>query len=171
MISYAARRTSSAAAISRGALQPGQSRNGTHVDGNLVEGAELRAGSYLTLGRTTLVAYAAVGARNASAIEMLRGHDAADVLAGGHTHVQMLRQHDGRLIINAGSVGMPFAAFVGGGPPTVLPHAEYATLDASDGAISVALHRLPLDRAELRESVAAASDHPMRDMLIAAYSG
>jgi transcriptional regulator with PAS, ATPase and Fis domain len=51
------------------------SRNGTHVDGNLVEGAELRVGSYLTLGRTTLVAYAATGAENASAIEMLRGHD------------------------------------------------------------------------------------------------
>jgi DNA-binding NtrC family response regulator len=55
-----------------------QSRNGTHVDGNLVEGAELRVGSYLTIGQTTLIAYSAPGAdRGNRAIEMLRGHDAA----------------------------------------------------------------------------------------------
>jgi transcriptional regulator with AAA-type ATPase domain len=54
-----------------------QSRNGTHVDGNLVEGAELRVGSYLTLGRTTLVAYAAPGALGSSALDMMRGHDPA----------------------------------------------------------------------------------------------
>ena len=53
------------------------SRNGTHVDGNVVEGAELRVGSYLTLGRTTLVAVAAPGADHLSASEMLRGHDPA----------------------------------------------------------------------------------------------
>ncbi len=52
-----------------------QSRNGTHVDGNLVEGAELRVGSYLTLGRTTLVAYAAPGSEHSSALDMMRGHD------------------------------------------------------------------------------------------------
>jgi DNA-binding NtrC family response regulator len=51
------------------------SRNGTHIDGNVVEGAELRVGSYLTLGRTTLVAYAAPGAERSRAIEMLRGTD------------------------------------------------------------------------------------------------
>jgi DNA-binding NtrC family response regulator len=54
-----------------------KSRNGTYVDGNLIEGAELRAGSYLMLGRTTLVAYAAPGSNHSSAIEMLRGHDPA----------------------------------------------------------------------------------------------
>jgi DNA-binding NtrC family response regulator len=53
------------------------SRNGTHVDGNFVEGAELRVGSYLTIGRTTLVAMAAAGTDNASALELLRGHDPA----------------------------------------------------------------------------------------------
>lgn len=52
-----------------------QSRNGTHVDGNIVEGAELRVGSYLMIGRTTLVAFAAVGSDHATATEMLRGRD------------------------------------------------------------------------------------------------
>ncbi len=51
------------------------SRNGTHVDGNPVEGAELRIGSYLSIGRTTLVAVALPSAREASALEALRGHD------------------------------------------------------------------------------------------------
>jgi transcriptional regulator with PAS, ATPase and Fis domain len=51
------------------------SRNGTQVDGNQVEGAELRVGSYLTLGRTTLVAVAAQGGDRSRAISLLRGHD------------------------------------------------------------------------------------------------
>jgi DNA-binding NtrC family response regulator len=52
-----------------------RSRNGTLVDGNAIEGAELRAGSYLTLGHTTLVAYATAGRARASAIELLHGRD------------------------------------------------------------------------------------------------
>jgi len=53
------------------------SRNGTHVDGNRVEGAEVRVGSYLTVGRTTFVAVAAPGGSARSALEELRGHDPA----------------------------------------------------------------------------------------------
>jgi DNA-binding NtrC family response regulator len=52
------------------------SRNGTHVDGNRIEGAELRMGSYLTLGRTTLVAFSSATSHT-TALEMLRGHDPA----------------------------------------------------------------------------------------------
>jgi transcriptional regulator with PAS, ATPase and Fis domain len=51
------------------------SKNGTHVNGNRVEGAELGIGAYLTLGRTTLVAVAGAGAECTRAIELLRGHD------------------------------------------------------------------------------------------------
>jgi transcriptional regulator with PAS, ATPase and Fis domain len=53
------------------------SRNGTKVDGNAIEGAELRVGSYLTLGRTTLVAIGGLGSDHARAIEQMRGHDPA----------------------------------------------------------------------------------------------
>ena len=53
------------------------SRNGTQVDGNFVEGAEIRVGSVLTIGRTTLVAVGAPGTEGARAIENLRGHDPA----------------------------------------------------------------------------------------------
>lgn len=35
---------------------------------------------------------------------LLDGHRAT-VMAGGHTHIQMLRQHRGALLVNPGSVG------------------------------------------------------------------
>jgi DNA-binding NtrC family response regulator len=56
-----------------------ESRNGTFVDGNPIEGAELRVGSYLTVGRTTLVAVAIAGGggERPRALELLRGHDPA----------------------------------------------------------------------------------------------
>ena len=54
-----------------------KSRNGTQIDGNAVEAAELRVGSYLTIGRTTLVATACAGPDETSALEALRGHDPA----------------------------------------------------------------------------------------------
>src|SRR6185437_3372670 len=57
--------------------------------------------------------------------EMLDGRSAT-VMAGGHTHVQMLRQHRGMLLVNPGSVGMPFREYVGGRAPELMPHAEYA---------------------------------------------
>ena len=54
-----------------------KSRNGTRVDGNPVEGAELRVGSYLTVGRTTLVAVAGLARGPRRALESLRGRDPA----------------------------------------------------------------------------------------------
>jgi transcriptional regulator with AAA-type ATPase domain len=52
------------------------SRNGTYVDGNPIEGAELRVGSYLSIGRTTLVAVAGGGSvTRPRALELLRGRD------------------------------------------------------------------------------------------------
>jgi DNA-binding NtrC family response regulator len=50
------------------------SRNGTRVNGSVVEGAELRAGSALGIGRTSLVAVAARDGRP-RAIDLLRGSD------------------------------------------------------------------------------------------------
>jgi DNA-binding NtrC family response regulator len=52
-----------------------QSRNGTLIDGNLVEAAELPVGARLAVGRTTLVAIAAPDARSPAALTALRGRD------------------------------------------------------------------------------------------------
>ncbi len=55
------------------------SRNGTMIDGNMIEAAELSVGSYLSIGRTTLIAVAATSTGHAqpSALEALRGKDPA----------------------------------------------------------------------------------------------
>ena len=99
---------------------------------------------------------------------LLAGYSAT-VMAGGHTHIQMLRQHRGILIVNPGSVGLPFKEFVGGQTPTLLSHAEYATVEANNSAINVNLRRVPLDRNALREA-AAACDNPLRGMLLQQYA-
>jgi predicted phosphodiesterase len=93
----------------------------------------------------------------------------ATVMAGGHTHVQMLRQHRGILLVNPGSVGMPFREYVEGRRPTILPHAEFAIVSYEKGAVDVALHRVPLDKGELRAAVEP-SDIPLRDVLLDQYA-
>jgi putative phosphoesterase len=85
---------------------------------------------------------------------MLAGRRAA-VMAGGHTHIQMLRQHRGAWLVNPGSVGMPFRSYVGGARPEIMPHAEYAIVDASGDSIGVELRRVPLERAALRSETHA----------------
>jgi putative phosphoesterase len=105
-----------------------------------------------------------------AAIDVMLDGRAATVLAGGHTHLQMLRQHRGMLIVNPGSVGMPFVEAASAGPPTVMAHAEYATVEATEaGAVEVRLKRVPLERRALREQ-AAACDFPLRDWLVAQYA-
>jgi putative phosphoesterase len=96
--------------------------------------------------------------------QALDGHTAT-VLAGGHTHVQMLRQHHGMLLVNPGSVGMPFRDYVGGRAPRLLAHAEYATVEARGKEVSVGLHRVELDRRALRASVEG-SDNPLAPSLL-----
>jgi putative phosphoesterase len=105
----------------------------------------------------------------AEQVEGLFAGERARVMAGGHTHIQMLRQHGGALLVNPGSVGLPFKEYVAGRPPTLLAHAEYAIVEAEGGAIGVTLRRVPLEKAALR-TAAAASDNPLRGMLIQQYS-
>jgi putative phosphoesterase len=70
---------------------------------------------------------------------MLEGHSDA-IMAGAHTHMPMLRRHGESLVINPGSVGMPFE-HAPGGTFRNPPWAEYAI--AGDGEIE--FHRVPVD--------------------------
>ena len=106
-------------------------------------------------------------------LDMMLDGRRATVLAGGHTHVQMLRQHRGQLVVNTGSVGMPFEEHVGAGPvktapPKVLDHAEYALIRADRSGVQVELRRVALDRRQLREA-AQASPNPLAESLVAQY--
>src|SRR5664279_210251 len=51
------------------------SRNGTFIDGNRIEIAELRVGSFLAVGRTTFVAVAALDGDSRRVVDRIRGSD------------------------------------------------------------------------------------------------
>ena len=85
------------------------------------------------------------------------GDRPADVLAGGHTHLQGVRGHRGALLLNPGSVGVP----VRGEPlESWLPdevgwvpaHAEYAVVESKRGALAVTLARVPVDPDAVRRA-------------------
>jgi predicted phosphodiesterase len=90
--------------------------------------------------------------------KMLEGHTAV-VMAGGHTHVQMLRQHKGVILINPGSVGCPLEQMPFKGLPRYLPWAEYAFVNWLDGMLSIDLRRVSIDL-EATKQAALDSDMP-----------
>jgi len=98
------------------------------------------------------------------------GDDRPTLMAGGHTHLQLLRQHRGTLLINPGSVGLPFEAYAAGGPPKILPHAEYAIVDSVRGSVSVSLRRLPLECSRLLNALDG-WDNPLAGYLRQQYGG
>ena len=94
----------------------------------------------------------------------------ADILTGGHSHIQMLRQHGQQVILNPGSVGNAFLrAFTPGDVPTLLPWAEYAIVSVENGGWSAELCRVRFDtQAVLR--LARSSDSPSRDWWLDQFS-
>lgn len=84
--------------------------------------------------------------------EWTDGH-AFDVLACGHTHVQLVRRLGSRLLVNVGSVGMPFEQPFDGSPPTILPWCEYGIVSRTAAGISVELRRVALDMAAFEASL------------------
>lgn len=73
----------------------------------------------------------------------------------GHTHMPFARQVDRRLVVNAGSVGMPYGA----------PGPSWALL-TPDG---VQLRRSTMDRTEAAERIVAESSYPGREKWVAEY--
>jgi len=54
----------------------------------------------------------------------------ADVLAGGHTHVQLFRRYTNAILLNPGSVGLPYEIEPETGVVYNRPEAEYALVEA-----------------------------------------
>lgn len=75
-----------------------------------------------------------------------------DVLAGGHTHVRLLRTVVARTLINPGSVGLAFSRYGRAGHVPLLPVAQYAIIDAAEGVLDVAFREVPLDIDAISES-------------------
>jgi putative phosphoesterase len=97
------------------------------------------------------------------------GADRPAIMAGGHTHLQMVRQHRGTLLVNPGSLGLPFETYAQGGPPKILAHAEYAIVECVRGSMGVTLRRLPIDRAALAAALDG-WDNPLRSYLVQQYT-
>ncbi|MDX9973599.1 MAG: metallophosphoesterase family protein [FCB group bacterium] len=74
---------------------------------------------------------------------MLAGR-AATVMAGGHTHEQMLRRYKNVTLVNAGSVGQACEWGHATGRRHY-PWAEYAIVESNNGDVSVQLGRIPFD--------------------------
>jgi putative phosphoesterase len=98
---------------------------------------------------------------DAALAQMFNGNKPA-VLAAGHTHVQLARLHGTTLIVNPGSVGLPFNSWPPNGALRMSPWAEYAILTVEDGCISTELRRAPYDIPALLE-VAQESGMPHPD--------
>lgn len=100
--------------------------------------------------------------------QMLAGRTAV-VLAGGHTHVPLVRLHRGMYLVNPGSVGLAFREFAHGGPPVLLPHATYAIVDLAGADVAITSRVVDLDRRRLRAAATAVA-HPLAATLTAAYA-
>lgn len=92
------------------------------------------------------------------ALDRMLGDSRATLLAGGHTHLQMMRRHGDTHLINVGSVGLP-----GVGAAVQRNHhvrwAEYAVVEVNGDRLNISLRRSPLD-IERMIDLASASGMP-----------
>lgn len=84
--------------------------------------------------------------------EMVEGIPAT-VLAGGHTHVPLVRRAGHRTLVNPGSVGMPFETYGYAGGVPVLWHAAYAVVTVDGPEVSFSLRQVAVDRDAVEDSV------------------
>jgi putative phosphoesterase len=83
----------------------------------------------------------------ASLYERLAAAEEADVLVFGHTHKPWVREHDGVLFVNCGSVGKPKDGDARG---------AFAVLEASAGRLEVSIERVTYDAERVAAEVRAA---------------
>ena len=75
--------------------------------------------------------------------EMLAGRTAL-VLAGGHTHFQLFRRYGESVVLNPGSVGLPFRR-PRRGIMEIAPWAEYGLVQPAGDGLSIELRRTAFD--------------------------
>lgn len=89
-----------------------------------------------------------------AALEPFKGVD-ADLLAGGHTHIQWSRQIGGTLFVNPGSVGLAYDHHQPEHDFLLTPIAEYAILTGRRDEPAVEFRRVPYPADEFLEIIRA----------------
>lgn len=74
-------------------------------------------------------------------------------LAGGHTHVPLVRRFGNQTIVNPGSVGHPFAGYGFAGEVPVMNHAAYGVINATTTGTSFEFRQVPYDLGALADAV------------------
>jgi predicted phosphodiesterase len=97
------------------------------------------------------------------------GGATATILAGGHTHVPMVRRFRRSLLLNPGSVGLPFLRLAPDVVPPQPPQGEYAILTAEDGTLGIELRRVPLSLTAIA-AMAHRSGMPHADWWVAGWT-
>jgi putative phosphoesterase len=78
----------------------------------------------------------------------------ANIFIGGHSHIQMTRRHDNKLILNSGSVGNAFKfAYTRGKPVYLLPWAEYMVISQNENSLGIDARRVYFEIDELLKQV------------------
>lgn len=80
----------------------------------------------------------------AAELEPMLASARASIMAGGHTHFQMLRRHEDLTLINPGSVGLAYD-LQPDGDARVPPWADYAVLTANHRRLGILFQRVPYD--------------------------
>jgi putative phosphoesterase len=85
--------------------------------------------------------------------DYLKGQE-ANIFIGGHSHIQMVRRYDSKLILNSGSVGNAFKfAYSPGKSVDLLPWAEYMIIEQSGKLLDIDARRVHFDTDELIKKV------------------
>jgi predicted phosphodiesterase len=79
----------------------------------------------------------------------------ATLMAGGHSHAQLLRRFRETTFVNPGSVGLPFEHSPDGKRVRNPPWAEYALLTHEDARLNVEFKRAPYDTRPVLEAALA----------------
>ena len=94
----------------------------------------------------------------------MKGH-MASILAGGHTHTQLVRRLRQSWLVNPGSVGLPYELLAD--ETLRRPHAaEYGLIRWENGRITIQLRRVPYDTRRVAE-ITRASGMPHADRWLA----
>jgi putative phosphoesterase len=94
----------------------------------------------------------------------------ANIFIGGHSHIQMVRRYDDKLILNSGSIGNAFRfAFSPGNPVHLLPWAEYMIVNQSGNLLNIDARRVYFDTDMLLKKVKE-TDLPCADWWLNQYS-